>query len=487
MVAGVTRKPLKMIHDDVEYYQHQLDGIRKMANMGSFLLADEMGLGKSLQALTVAAIDFERDWAKRVLVVAPASLKWNWYDECGKFSNFRATILDGDPKTRERQIAEFETFGYEVLICNYEQVKVHLKRFNALRFDIAIFDEAHYLKNHKSQRTEACLKLRAKRNFLLTGSPLLNQVDELWSLLHKIDPQRWPNYWQFVNRYAVKGGYQGKQVVGTRNRTELTMNLNEVMVRRLKKDCLNLPDKQYIEVKVDLSPLQRELYQQAAEDLEIDLPYNPTPMEIENSLVKYLRLKQICGTTACIEGYEDDSAKLDAVMELITPVLKDEPDSPAEPIVVFTQFRKVQECFVERCKKAKITVFELNGDTPKQERSEIVKTWGQFRDKDGKPAVLCAMLQVAGVGLNMTQASKCVFIDKLYVPKLNEQAEDRIHRIGANETKPIQIYQIIARKTIEARIEAILRRKRKLFDSLVEDNNWKKELYNALMYEQEDE
>lgn len=498
MTAGVTRKSLDKIHDDTEYYPHQLEGIRKLANMGSFLLADEMGLGKSLQALTVAAIDFQRGWAKRVLVVCPASLKWNWEEEVAKFTHFTCLIL-GDrggkksnpsPEERRKQLQLFDVMGIDILIVNYEQVIPHLAELNALNFDIVIYDEAHQIKNHKAKRTKACLALAGRRHFLLTGSPLLNQVNELWTLLHRIDPARWPRYWPFVNKYAIMGGWQNKQIVGVKHKEELNSEIERIMVRRLKKDVLDLPDKQYIPIYVDLSPLQRQLYDEAHDDDQITRPTSfaadgseiDNTIEVENPLARYTYLKGICGTTAFIAGYEDESSKLDAAVEDVAQMLANQPDNPTEPVVVFTQFRKVQECFVNRLgdKPHGLASFMLHGDIPKDERQDIIRQWSTWRDAKGRASALVCMLQVSGVGYNMTAASKCVFLDKLYVPKLNEQAEDRIHRIGADLTKPIQIFHYIARKTVEQRIEAILRRKTKLFDSLIEPDDWKQKLYQAL-------
>lgn len=487
MTAGTTRKSLKKIHDETEYYPHQLEGIRTLARMSSFMLCDEMGLGKSLQALTVAAIDFERGWANRILIVCPASLKWNWQDECEKHTHFSSAILDGTKPQRKKQMELFDFMNLDVLIVNYEQVVAHLEDLNKLQFDIIIYDEAHYIKNYKSKRTKACLRLQAGRHFVLTGSPLLNQVNELWSLLNRVAPKEYPRYWNFVNRYAVYGGYQNKQIIGVKNRPELNAAIDRVMVRRLKKDVLDLPDKMYIPIYVELSPLQRKLYDQAFNDLSIELPgVDASPMELENALTKYLRLKQICGTAAEIDGYPDESAKLDRAMELIQEIVHNEPDNPGEPVVVFTQFRMTQACLEARLANAGIECFILNGDVKQDQRAEIIKLWTEAARR-GAPGVLCGMLQVASVGLNMTAASRAIFIDRLYVPKLNEQAEDRIHRIGADATRPVQIYNIIARKTIEQRIEAILRRKSKLFDQLVEGNSWKKELYAALAAEEDDE
>jgi len=478
------RKSLSKIRDETIFYPHQISGVRDLARRSSFLLADEMGLGKSLQALTVAAIDFERAWAKRVIIIAPASLKWNWEDEINLHSHFTSMVLDGSPKVREALLQEYIEKGIDILIVNYEQVVAHLDIFNKIAFDIAVYDEAHYLKSYKSKRAKACRLLRASRNFLLTGSPLLNQVNELWSLLHIIDPAGFPDYWRFVNRYAVFGGYKDKQIVGVKNQGELQERLDAVMLRRLKKDVLDLPEKQYLTMKVDLHPEQIKLYKQAVEEMKIDVGGGGTAMEIENAMVRFLRLKQICGTTACIEGHDDNSTKLDMVIEKGLEVTDN-----GKPVVMFTQFRKVQECLVNRLgeeaavKKAGKPIFTLNGDTPKDQRSAIVKQWGESE----QPAYLVAMLQVAGVGLNMTKANTGIFADKLFVPKLNEQAEDRFHRIGADKTQPVRIIDVIARNTIESRIESILRRKRKLFDTLVEDSSWKRMLYRSVLEEEEDE
>lgn len=480
MTTPLARKSLAKIRDDTVYYPHQVEGVRDLARRGSFLLADEMGLGKSLQALTVAAIDYERGWAKRVIIVSPASLKWNWEDEIVKFTNFSCVVLNGTPRERNDQLDAYSAQNIDILIVNYEQVVAHLADLNRIGFDIAIYDEAHYLKSYKSKRAKACRNLRATRNFLLTGSPLLNQVNELWSLLHIINPAEYPNYYRFVNRYAVYGGFKDKQIVGVKNRSELNERLTTVMLRRLKKDVLDLPDKQYITVKVDLHTDQRKLYTQAVDEMKVDLPGSPNPMEIENAMVRFLRLKQICGTTACIEGYEDHSTKLDVAINKAIEIVESD-----QHVVVFTQFRKVQECFLRRWTEranGPHVVYEMNGDTPASTRSNLVKQWAE-----DTPSPMVAMLQVAGVGLNMTQASKAIFIDKLFVPKLNEQAEDRLHRIGADLTQPVQIIQIIARNTIESRIETILRRKRKLFDTLVETSDWKKALYDALAEDEEDE
>lgn len=471
------RKSLPKIKDSTHYYPHQLEGVRKMANMGSLLLADEMGLGKSLEALTVAAIDFQTGKASKVLVVSPASLKGNWAEELNKFTNFSYDVLTGARAAREGTINSFDR---DVLIVNYEQVQGHAAQLNAVGFDIVIYDEAHFLKNPKAKRTRACHSLRADRHLLLTGSPLLNQVNDLWSLLHRIAPGDFPKYWAFLSRYAVYGGYQDKEIVGVKNIKELTEKVNARMVRRLKKDVLDLPDKQHIDVWVDLRPEQKKLYKQAVDELQITLPDDPQPDELENALKRFTRLKQICGTTACIPGYGDFSAKLDVAVEKITEIINDF----KEPVVVFTQFLEVMSCLDARLLNLNHKAMLLYGDVPADERVPMVKEWERLAS-EGDHRVLIVGLQVGGVGMNMTAANKCIFVDELFVPKLNEQAEDRLHRIGADATQPVQIIRIRCRNTIEQRIVKILERKEKTFGQLIKtESAWKRKLFQELMQEE---
>lgn len=469
MTDTATRGSLAKIRDDLVYYQHQLDGIRQMAKMTSCLLADEMGLGKSIQALTVAAIDFQLGRASKVLIVCPATLKGNWAYEIEQHTHFTYEIISGDINTRRKQIAGFRT---DVLIINYELLVKHINLINDKDFDIVIYDEAQYMKNRLASRAKACRAIKARRHLLLTGSPMLNKVDDLWVLLNRIAPTDWPNYWRFVNRYCLYGGYRDKQIIGVKNEKELSERLGQVMLRRYKRDTLDLPEKQYIRIVVDLTADQRKLYDSAVEDMSIDVP-GADPMEIENALVKFLRLKQICGTTACIAGYPDHSMKLDRAEEMIQEII----DS-GEPVVVFTQFRDVQRCLVERLEARKIPNYQLHGDTQMTDRVPLVRQWSR-----GEPAALVCMIQVGGVGLTMTAASKCIFLDKLFSPKMNEQAEDRLHRIGADKTRPVQIYELFCRDTVESRVETILRRKTKVFGTVVDadSSEWKRKLIAAVL------
>lgn len=471
------RKSLEpYVKDEVQYYPHQVDGIRELANRKSFLLADDMGLGKSLQALTVFAIDVVRGWAKSCLIVAPVTLKGNWSDEIEKFTRFPCIVLEGTPVQRRKQLLEFQGItGPKILVVNYEQVVAHQAMLDTFTFDVAIFDEAHYLKNPTAKRTKACLSVYSRRSFMLTGTPMLNHVNELWSILHRIDPQGYPKYWQFVGRYAVFGGYKDKQIVGVKNEKELTERLQNVMLRRLKKDVLDLPEVQIIERRIDLTTEQQKLYSEVINELRLPRVDQAEPDDIENALTKFLRLKQICGTTFAFTG-TDHSSKLELAVADDLELLEN-----GEKVVVFTQFRDVQECYVKRLAGSGVPVWQLNGSVPQVDRQPTVKEWGLSKEA----GVIVCMLQVAGVGLNMTAARHGSFLDKLFVPGLNKQAIDRLHRIGQDKSQPVQIREYICRNTIENRVNQILQVKSKLFGEIVEsDPDWKRKLYAAIMEEE---
>lgn len=468
------------LKDEVEFYDFQITGIRQLAGMKSFILADQMGLGKSLQALTVFIIDVVRGWASSAIVVCPVTLRSNWADEIIKFTRVKYMILGAaekkgktvqlGPKAREAQIAEFATWkGPKILITNYEQIVPHVQQLNKLKFDVAIFDEAHYIKNYKAKRTKACQKLFSRRSFLLTGTPMLNHVHELWVLLNRIDPGYYSSYWSYVQRYCVFGGFQKKQIIGVKNERELHSKLQNVMLRRLKKDVLKLKEPQIIERKVDLSAEQQKLYDEVIVDLRLTNP-DGSSQDIENALTKFLRCKQICATTYPFTGV-DTSNKLDQVVEDVKELVEND-----ERVVIFSQFRAVLECLEIRLKDV-CPVYQIHGDVPKDDRQGVVKAWGS----NPSPSALICMLQVAGIGLNMTQGRHVLFVDELFVPGLNQQAIDRLHRIGQDEAQYVQVFKYITRKTIENRIQQILKSKVKLNDSVIEDSNWKRALVKAVL------
>lgn len=480
MPASTKRGSLEpWLFDSIKYYNHQIDGVRELAKRKSFILADDMGLGKSLEALTVFAVDVKRDWAESMIVIAPPTLMGNWEEEIRKFTRFPTFILDGDNFERTQAIARFMLHsGPKILITSYIQVGIHGRELDGLEFDVAIYDEAHFIKNPTSQRTAAVLGIRSRRSFMLTGTPIENRIDEIWCILHRVDPIRFPDYFRFRNRYAQFGGYNGRQVVGVQNEKELVALINRYMLRRLKTDVLDLPAVQILPRKVDLYPEQLKMYSEIKDELKVAWHDQDEPEEIEWAFVKVLRLRQLCGSMSMFTG-EDISAKLDLAIEDDQEILAN-----GRKIVVFTQFRHVHAAYIERAKAHGVPLFGLTGDVPVADRVPLTKQWSAV---DG-PAILCAMQQVAYAGLTLTASRDISFLDKHYNPQKNQQAIDRCHRIGADLEQPVQVREYLCRKTVETRVEALNAAKRKLFNLVInqEEPDWKKKLITLLLEEGDD-
>lgn len=482
---GTERKSMEpYLKDEVAFYPHQVEGIRRMMRMKSVLLADDMGLGKSLQALTVFIGDVFQGRGSTAIVICPVSLRANWADEIEKFTRIPYMLLGEEinpangktrilgPRDRSRQIVEFALWNKpKILILNYEQVVAHLAELNGLNAHMAIFDEAHMIKNPESKRTKACLALKADRSLCLTGTPVLNGVVELWPLFNRIAPTFFPNFYSFRNRYCVMGGFKNKQITGVKNKRQLHEILSQIMIRRLKADVLDLPEVQYIKVSVPLHPDQQRLYEQANNEFMMTDTTGPA-YDLNDDMLRFMRLLQLVDTPATL-GYADTSYKLDAVVEKALELM-----SGDEKVVIFTRFRPVLACLEERFAKVGITTRSLHGDVSPPERTLAAK---EIANLPGPGALLC-MSQVAGIGLNFTWARYGLRVDRLFVPGLNQQVVDRLHRIGADKTQPVTILDFIGRGTVEQRVEDINNAKRKISNDVVDadDVHVLRELMKAL-------
>lgn len=489
-MTGPTLQPKKMptkLRSDLFFYQHQLDGVRWLAGRKSWILADQPGLGKTIQSLSAAAIEWDQRGPLRILVVCDASLKRNWAKEILKLTEYRHHILEGINYTqREASFNAYLAANDDILIVHYDQlVSRKLKQPDGsfvrtkvveglldMEWDIVIADEAHALKNPTASRTKALHNLRVRRWFLVTGTPMENRPDELWSLLKLAIPET-QGYWKWVQRFCLYGGHGGHQIVGVKRKDELKTYLEDVMLRRLKRDCLDLPDKHYVKVETELSDVQKDLYRSIIDELVIKLPGSPTPMEVETGLKRSLRLRQICSTPANIEGLPDDSGKLDAVVAQTKDVL-----SGGNKLVTFTEFRGTLHCLERRYESLGIPVFTVFGTgMALDERDRRQERWAKSKE----PGVFLATRQSSGRGLTLTEANYMALVERPFNPSKREQEEDRIHRIGASSTEPVTIMDFICQGTYEDEVEKILERKGALQDELIPNSGWQERIYKAIL------
>lgn len=456
----------------MHFYQHQVEGVAWGKLRNSFLLADDMGLGKSLQTLAVFGMhlwELENAYPGQgksgsMLVVCPTNLRENWANEIDMFTGYKYMLLEGNPNQRMKQLLKFWSMeSPKVLIVNYEQVQPHLPTLNMLDFTIVAADEAHNLKNPDAVRAKAFQGLRSRRKIMLTGTPIENDPSEMWVALDQINPGQWGTFWQFKNEYCVMGGYGGNKVTGVKNTERFRLKLADVMLRRRKDECLDLPEVQYNIRYVTLDPTQKHYYNLIVDEAEEIAGISEEKLgDISNPLTKYLRLKQICATTATLlDSGEDVSPKLDLAADDAEMIA-----AAGEKIVVFTQFRPVIDAYVRRLEEkfqGSVPIYQLTGDVPKSERFAMVEKWGS----EPGAAVIIGTLKVMSEGLNMTQARHGQFLDKHFNPAKNAQAVDRMNRIGASLIHSVQIYEYLVSRSAEMRVEKILKEKKDMADQIL--------------------
>lgn len=533
------------LRDGIQFYAHQQRGVKWMSHRRHFIQGDDMGLGKTLQTLVVFGLDVRNNRAGtgRLVIVAPNSVVPNWAEEIKRFCTFPAFVLgqvEGrktrlSSRERKLQIAEF--VGEDApcaLILSYEMLTKHWELLSRLDFHMGVFDEAHKLQNPESNRTQASVAFSKSitRVAVLTGTLFMNDVSSMWApltMVRAIDR----SVDSFMNRYAVHEtrtftvrparGQEGdpdykpavtkkeKVVTGAKRVSELRRLLygdpdlkarvaadaslqRQVvddpdlrirvygrMIRRLKTDELDLPPVVRQQIWVDLTDQQRELYVKAIEEMEIATP-DGEDKEIGDDRAKFTRLRQICGSTYDFTG-EDHSAKMDRAVDLIDDIIREDDDETkgGRKVIVFTTYRTINDLFVKRLTEGRphIGVWQLHGGVPAADRTSVIREWS---DHDG-PAVIVCGLQVTAEGLNMTAARDVIFLDKLLVPKLNDQAIDRANRIGQQTVHPVMVYELINRYTVDQRIEDICNAKRDLFDTIVDE----REAVKLLMKEALDE
>jgi len=455
-------------------YDFQRVGTSFLSQTDGAILADDMGLGKTIQSL--AAVD-ELE-LEQVLVVCPASLKLNWGQEIEKWlPDYTYKVIDGSKKKRVEGIEEALEDGTNFIIVNYAMFRGGAKAkkditcplFKVLdrEWDAMIIDEAHRFKNRKAQQTKGGYRVakKAKKVYHLTGTPIMNKPDEIWSLLHMMDPERYSSYWRFVRQYCdIYDNGWGKEIRGAKNPAEFREMLEPMMVRRTKQEVLSdLPEKTVKQQFVELEGKQRKLYEQMERDMVAKFS-EEEEIAAPIVLAQLTRLKQIAVSPGLItDEFSDKSAKVEALMDILE-------DAGDQKVVVFSQFQGAVEYVASILDSKGIEYGKLHGGVSQEDRDRAIKKFQN--DPDCK--VFLASIKAGGLGITLTAGSICVFLDKDWTPANNNQAIDRLHRIGQENN--VTVIELLAKDTVEEYIEQLLNEKQKTFDSLIEGDITGKEV-----------
>jgi len=433
-------------------YNFQRVGVGFLLLSSRALLADEMGTGKTLQALCLC----EEVKAEKILIVCPNSLKWTWANEIEKWL-----------KSKDHEVYQTKVLNLNkrFSIINYEAVwREKNENIFKVEWDVLILDEAHRIKNRKTRQTKAIKKIKANRVLELTGTPVLNRPDELWSLLNQLYPKKYTSYWRFFEQYVDYwmndfGGSTPmpiKVIRGPKNLHQLKRELEPIMIRREKKDILlDLPDKTYQNIFVELDKKQRKIYEEMKEDFIVKLKENKE-IKAPTIIAQIVRLKQIAVHTSLVLPEYDKTLpgiKLEVLFELI--------ESLNKKVVIFSQFAKAINIIENKLIKKGLKFAKITGEVnPKQRAEEINKF-----QTDDNCKIFIGTIQAGGQGITLTAADTVIFLDKLWTPAYNEQAEDRLHRIG--QKKNVTVVNLIAKNTIEDTIERILENKKMTINEIL--------------------
>lgn len=429
-------------HLDSILHPYQKEGVRMIEQFnGRALLADEMGLGKTIQSISWLTIHPEISPA---LIVVPATLKTNWQREFEKWAGISAYVLYG-----KNNDAAYKNEKY--VIVNYDILEAHQVKLIEMNFQALILDECHYLKNKSAKRTKA-LKEIAKNipNIIaMSGTPITNRPIEFFSTLNILRPDVWASEWSYAQKFcgASHNGF-GWDFKGSSNTEELHEQLKEyAMIRRLKKDVLtDLPPKQRAFVPMELS--NRKTYDYAEAEL-IEWIKGEWGEEAAararsaEQIVRIEKLKQLA-----VNG------KMSAITEWIDNFLES-----GEKLILCVTHHETSDILFKKYKDISV---KLDGRDSAEEKQKAVD---MFQNSPGVK-IFIGGLKAAGVGITLTAASNVAFIELGWTPGEHNQFEDRAHRIG--QTDSVNIWYLVAEKTIEEEIVVLLDEKRKVLDSILD-------------------
>lgn len=444
----------------VELRPYQVTGYRWLRtlaenNLGG-ILADDMGLGKTLQAIVYIASYVAEGVKQPMLIVCPSSLIYNWEAELNRFApNLKATVISGNPEERHKQISEYK--DYNVLITSYPLIRRDIEEYEKIQFHTIFIDEAQCIKNPNSLNSKSIKRLLGKHRFALTGTPIENSLSELWSIFDYIMPYYLLSFSKFQNRYEKPILKEDTEVL-----QDLGKKIHPFLLRRMKVDVLTeLPEKVETVMVTELTPKQRKLYMAYLQEIKESLKEKNMEDYVKKNSFQILsvltRLRQICcHPSTFVNNYKGGSGKLELLMDILPDAIKN-----GHRILIFSQFTSMLQIIEEELKAQEISYFYLEGSTPLDKRNEYVN-----RFNGGEGSVFLISLKAGGTGLNLTGADTVIHYDPWWNPAVEEQATDRVYRIGQKNS--VNVIKLLSKDTIEEKIFKLQEKKRELSDSIIQ-------------------
>jgi superfamily II DNA or RNA helicase len=435
----------------VPLYPYQTRGALFAAYRGRCILGDDMGLGKTVQTMAAVELLARERGIERILVVAPSSVKYQWETEIRKFTDRPVQVIEGGHKARRAQYAQPAFYR----LINYELVLRDLDELNAWQPDLIVLDEAQRIKNWEAKTSRAVKKLQSRYALVLTGTPLENKLEELYSIVQFVDDRRLGPAFQFLHEHRVVDD-KGK-LLGYRNLDKIREKLEPILLRRTRAEVLSqLPERTDNTVFVEMTDAQRGPY--AEQQYTLARLVNKkflTEIDRRRIMCCITNMRMLCNSTFLYDKQTNVSPKLEEFAELMRELVLEGPHK----LVVFSQWELMVRKAGEVLERLDIGYTTLHGGVPGKQRRGLLE---RFREDPHCRVFLST--DAGGTGLNLQAADTVVNLEVPWNPAVLEQRIGRVHRMGQH--RPVQVIHLVTRGTIEERVLKTLELKRSLFEGV---------------------
>ncbi|HCY85807.1 MAG TPA: helicase [Desulfobacteraceae bacterium] len=441
-----------------DLYPYQKEGVKFGLFKPGVLIGDEMGLGKTLQAITLGLLKKQVFGFSKILVVTLASLKEQWKREIEKFSDENAVVVAGTPDERK---ASYYTDESLFKITNYEAVLRDVLMLSRYKPDLIILDEAQRIKNFSTKAADAVKRIPKKHAIVLTGTPLENKLEDVYSIVQFLDPYKLTPLWRFAADHFMIPKKKKSSVTGYKNLDLLKTKLKDIVIRRTKEEVLkDLPDEVVNNYYIDLTEEQSEMHSGYARSLLplLNKKYL-TPLDMQRIQMLLLRMRQVCDSTFLIDRETQISPKLKELAGIIDEIVVQN----KRKMVIFSEWTTMTYLIAKHLSDAGLHFIELSGKVPVKKRQPLIDEFTTNPD-----CRVFLSTDAGGTGLNL-QAADCVVNFELpWNPAKLNQRIGRVSRIG-QKSNCINVINLIAKSSIEERILAGIQLKTDLFKGVFDD------------------
>lgn len=440
-------------------YPYQREGVRFAFERGKAVIADEMGLGKTIQAIATAEMLMREHLVESVLILCPTSLKYQWKREIERFTNSKAHVIEGNHLMRVKQYR----CDIPYKIISYNSACNDIKALGSLETDMLIMDEVQRLKNWNTQISKSARKIRAHYAVLLSGTPLENKLEELYSIMEFVDQFCLSPYYQFKADY-IKTNLNGK-VIGYQKLNEVGTRIRQLLIRRTKKQvALQMPERQDKNLFVPMTPQQKALHEDFSFKVSLIVTkWNKTHFISEAERLRLMKLmsqmRMVADSTFILDQETRFDTKVDEVMNILHDIFE---SNEEEKVVVFSQWERMTRLIAWELEKCGIGYENLHGGVPSIKRRSIIDNFTDF------PQCRVFLSTDAGsTGLNLQAASTLINIDLPWNPAVLEQRIARIYRLG--QQRNIQVINLVSHHSFEEKMLDRLKFKTAMFEGVLDN------------------